>query len=136
MPIYEEEGRLTRDDLFEQRKHNKCKECGGYNTTENSDQVYWRACTCLNALSEGEPSVEKIMSELESLVGYDWIPPRTLRSIDKVLQSQGLKTDTEIAKRVIKDYVVNNLDLEYSETKVLKDCYDWLDQREEGDEQK
>ena len=30
MPIYEEEGKFTVDDLLEQRKRNKCKECGGW----------------------------------------------------------------------------------------------------------
>jgi hypothetical protein len=29
MPIYEEEGRLTKDALLDLRKRNKCKECGG-----------------------------------------------------------------------------------------------------------
>ncbi|GAI40130.1 unnamed protein product, partial [marine sediment metagenome] len=28
MPIYEEEGKLTREDLLNLRKTNKCKECG------------------------------------------------------------------------------------------------------------
>ncbi len=29
MPIYEEEGRLTREDLLDLRKRNKCQQCGG-----------------------------------------------------------------------------------------------------------
>lgn len=29
MPIYEEEGRLTKDELLELQRYNKCKECGG-----------------------------------------------------------------------------------------------------------
>lgn len=29
MPIYEEEGRITREDLFELKRRNLCKECGG-----------------------------------------------------------------------------------------------------------
>jgi len=29
MPIYEEEGKLTREELHQLCRYNKCKECGG-----------------------------------------------------------------------------------------------------------